>query len=393
MASHRQLYRALAASAGAEKQPLGPYIGGKKMTNARMLVAPDIARTTLAVLAIGILIAASFWVVYPFLMAIIWATMIVIATWPIMTGLQARFRGRRGPAVAVMTALLLLVLIVPFGLAVAVIVGKSGEITTAVKSLATLKLPLPPHWLTTIPLAGTQLAERWQLLADLSPEELAARVEPYVKGLALWFAARAGSIGTMLFQFALTLLIVPILYAGGESAAAGVRCFLHRLAGQQGEDAAILAAKAVRGVALGVVVTALTQAAVGGIGLAISGVPTPALLTAVMLIFCLAQVGPGPVLVPAVIWLYWKDGALWGTVLLVISLVAMTLDNVVRPALIKKGVDMPLVMIFAGVIGGLMAFGVTGLFIGPVVLVVSFTLLKAWTKGGEPPDAAAPTGE
>jgi predicted PurR-regulated permease PerM len=362
------------------------------MTNAKTPLSPDLARTTLVVLAIGILIGATFWVLYPFLMAILWATMIVIATWPIMTGIQARCRGRRGLAVAVMTALLLLMVIVPVGLAVATIVGRSNEITTAAKSLATLKLPLPPHWLETIPVAGSRLAARWQHLADLSPEELAAQVEPYVESLVRWFAARAGTVGTMLFQFALTLLIVPILYASGEQAAAAVRRFLHRLAGQPGEDAAILAAKAVRGVALGVVVTALAQALVGGIGLAVAGVPTPALLTAVMLMFCLAQVGPGPVLVPAVIWLYWKDGALRGTVLLVISLVAMTLDNVIRPALIRKGVDMPLLMIFAGVIGGLMAFGIVGLFVGPVVLVVSFTLLQAWIANGEPVNAAATTG-
>jgi predicted PurR-regulated permease PerM len=348
-----------------------------------MLVSRDITRTTFAVLFIGMLIAACFWVVRPFLMATIWASMIVIATWPLMTAIQARLGGRRGPAVAVMTVMLLLIVIVPFGLAVAVIVGKSTEMGAAVRALATCKLPLPPDWVGKVPLAGARLAERWQQLADLPSAELAARMEPYVRGLMMWFAARAGSVGAMLFQFTLTLIVAPILYAGGESAAAGVRRFLWRLAGQPGEDAAILAAKAVRGVAMGVVVTALLQAVVGGIGLAITGVPAVALLTAVMLILCLAQVGPGPVLFPVVIWLYWRDGALWGTVLLVISVVAVGLDNFVRPALIKKGVDMPLIMVFAGVIGGLMAFGVVGIFIGPVVLVVSFTLLKAWVASAE----------
>jgi predicted PurR-regulated permease PerM len=99
-----------------------------------------------------------------------------------------------------------------------------------------------------------------------------------------------------------------------------------------------------------------------------------------MFILCLAQIGPTLVLIPAVIWLYWKDGALGGTILLIFSILAITLDNFVRPILIKKGADLPLILIFAGVIGGLIAFGIIGLFIGPVLLAVAFTLLKAWVS-------------
>jgi predicted PurR-regulated permease PerM len=100
-----------------------------------------------------------------------------------------------------------------------------------------------------------------------------------------------------------------------------------------------------------------------------------------MFMLCLAQIGPALVLIPALIWVYWNDGVLWGTILLVFAVLAMTLDNFVRPVLIRKGVDLPLVMIFAGVIGGLVAFGIVGLFIGPVVLAVAHTLLKAWVSG------------
>jgi len=206
-------------------------------------------------------------------------------------------------------------------------------------------------------------------------------VTPYAKDLLQWFVDRAGSIGMTLLQFLLTTIIAAIMYAKGETIRSGVLSFARRLAGPQGESVAILAGKAVRGVALGVVVTAILQASLGGIGLAISGVPAASLLTAVMLMLCLAQVGPALVLIPAVIWLYWKGSAIWGTVLLVISILTVTIDNFVRPVLIKKGVDLPLIMIFAGVIGGLIAFGIIGLFIGPVVLAVTYTLLKAWVTG------------
>jgi predicted PurR-regulated permease PerM len=134
----------------------------------------------------------------------------------------------------------------------------------------------------------------------------------------------------------------------------------------------------VRGVALGVVVTALAQSVLGGVGLAIVGVPFAAVLTAVMFMLAIAQVGPLIVLVPAVAWLYWSSSAGWGTFLLVWTLVVGAMDSFLRPVLIRKGADLPLLLIFSGVVGGLIAFGLIGIFVGPVVLAVSHTLLSAW---------------
>ena len=341
----------------------------------------DITRTTLAVLFICTLIVASFWVLLPFLTAILWAIIIVVTSWPVMLGIQARLRGKRWPAVTVMTVLLFLVVIVPFSLAVASIVAKVDNFSTWGTSLAAFNVPSPPGWVGGIPIVGPKIADTWGQYAALPREELSVRLTPYV-GMALtWFASKAGSIAMMFLEFLLTVIISAILYANGETAAAGVRSFSRRLAGPRGEDAVNLSAKAVRGVALGIVVTALIQSSIGGIGLVITGVPVPAVLTAVMFMLCLAQVGPSLVLIPAVIWLYKTDGALWGTILLVLSIPAVTIDNVIRPVLIRKGVDLPLVMIFAGVIGGLIAFGILGLFIGPVVLAVSYTLLEFWVLG------------
>jgi predicted PurR-regulated permease PerM len=185
----------------------------------------------------------------------------------------------------------------------------------------------------------------------------------------------------MIAQFFLTVIISALLYGTGEMAAEGIRLFARRLAGQQGEEAAILAAKATRGVALGVGVTALVQAILGGAGLAVSGVPAATLLTAVMFMFCLAQVGPTVVLIPAVVWLFWQDQTVWGSVLIGWTVFVGTIDNFIKPVLIKKGADLPLILIFAGVLGGLFAFGIIGLFIGPVVLAVTYTLLSAWVVG------------
>jgi predicted PurR-regulated permease PerM len=141
-----------------------------------------------------------------------------------------------------------------------------------------------------------------------------------------------------------------------------------------------LAAQAVRGVALGVIVTALVQSLLAGLGLWISGVPRPGLLLAVAFVLGVAQLGPLLVLLPAVIWLYWSGSIGWAIALLVWTVLVTPLDNFLRPVLIRRGVDLPLLLIIAGVIGGLVGFGVVGLFVGPVILAVTSTLLESWVR-------------
>ena len=361
---------------------VNPDNAPKVATDGAVQVSHDVTRTTLQVLSIGILISAVAWIIRPFVTSMIWAGMIVVTTWPILLALQARLKNKRWLAAAIMTVALLLVVVVPILLAIAAIIKGVDDGYVWVKSLSTFTVPPPPEWLGGIPLAGPRLADLWRQFALTGPEELFTYLAPYARQTLSWFVAQAGSVGMVVLQFFLTVIIAAILYAKGEAASAGIDSFARRLAGQQGVAVMLLAEKAIRGVALGVVVTAIIQATVGGIGLVVAGVPAAALLTAVMFMLCLAQIGPVLVLFPALIWVYWNDGALWGSILLVFVVIAMTLDNFVRPVLIRKGVDLPLVMIFAGVIGGLVAFGIIGLFIGPVVLAVAHTLLKAWVSGG-----------
>jgi len=356
--------------------------------NAKLPVTRDITHTILSVLFIGLLIAGSIWIMLPFLTALIWAALVVIATWPVLEKLEARFTGKRGRAVTLMTLVLLLTVLIPIALAVIVIIGNAETIKEQARSLTTLSLSAPPDWIEHVPLAGEKLEAKWMEFSALSPEERSARVVPYVHKAFEWFVAKTGGIGMTILQFLLTVIIAAILYAKGEVVEKGILSFARRLAGQQGEEVTVLAAKTVRSVMLGVVVTALIQSAVGGCGLLIAGVPAAGLLTALMFMLSLAQLGPVLVLVPAVIWVYWSGEPVRGTVLLVISVIAVLLDNILRPFLIKKGADLPLVLIFSGVIGGLIAFGVIGLFIGPVVLAVTYTLLKVWVSGSAQEEAA-----
>ena len=338
----------------------------------------ELTRTLLGAIFLGALIVASFWILRPFLAAAIWATMFVVATWPAMIWLQARLWRRRGLAVAAMTVILMLVFVVPLALAVGTIVSNADEIVVLLKSIAAFRMPTPPDWIANLPFVGAKVVLAWEQAAASGVEGLLARLMPYAGDATKWFVAEAGNVGFLFVQFLLTLLLSALMYARGEAAAAEAGRFGRRLAGERGEHAVQLAGQAIRSVALGVVVTAVVQSALGGVGLAIAGVPFAGLLTAVMLFLCIAQVGPSPVLVPAVIWLYWSGETAWGTFLLVWSLVVVTMDNVLRPMLIKRGADLPLLLIFAGVIGGLLGFGLVGIFVGPVVLAVAYTLLEAW---------------
>jgi predicted PurR-regulated permease PerM len=332
----------------------------------------------LAVLSLGALIGASLWVLQPFLGPIIWATMIVVATWPLLLGAQAKLGNRRWLAVTLLSGALLLLLVVPLSLAVAAIVEHADQLIGWGKTLSNLSIPPAPQWLGELPLIGPRAVALWSQVAELRPDDLAAKLTPYATGVAAWLGAQAGNAGLIIMQFLLTVVLAAILYAHGERAAGGVLQFGRRLAGERGEAAVRLAGRAIRGVALGIVVTALVQSVLGGIGLAICGVPFAVILSGVMFILCIAQLGPVLVLAPAVVWLYWTGADLWGTVLLVWTVVVGTLDNLLRPILIRKGADLPLLLIFAGVVGGLIAFGLIGIFVGPVVLAVTYRLLDAW---------------
>lgn len=344
----------------------------------------DVTHTTLSVLFLAVLVVATFWVLRPFMTAILWATIVSVAMWPALLRFESLLGGRRRLAVTIVTVVILLVVFVPVTLALTTIARNAQEITGQIRSIESMALPAPPASLERLPLAGGRLAAKWRHFAALDADQRAAALTPYLQTALQWFASKAGSIGAMLIQFLLTTIISAILFANGERTRDGILRFAERLAGHEGRDVALLAARTIRGVVLGVVGTALMQTAIGGLGLYATGVPAASLLAAVMLFLCLAQIGPVPVLGPAVAWLYWSGRSGAGTVMLVIAVVALTTDNIVRPLLIKRGANLPLLLIFAGVIGGLIAFGVVGLFIGPVVLTVSYTLLGSWVKSREP---------
>jgi predicted PurR-regulated permease PerM len=304
--------------------------------------------------------------------------------------LQARLWKKRALAVTAMTILLLCLLVLPLTFAIGTIVANVDQIVVWAKSLAAFKAPPAPAWLADLPLIGGKAIELWNRVAGEGLEEIAATAAPYAAGFVGWFVGQVGNVGILFVQFLLTVVLAATLYANGELAAGRLVRFGQRLAGAGGENAVWLAGQTIRGVALGVVVTALAQTALAGAGLVLAGVPFAGLLTVVMFLLCIAQIGVVIVLAGAVAWLYWTGQATAGTFMLIWTIVVGGLDNFLRPILIRRGADLPLLLVFAGVIGGLLALGLIGIFVGPVILAVADKLLNAWIDGGIAQASGAP---
>lgn len=340
----------------------------------------DLLRYTLGVISIAALMVASFWIVLPFVAATIWAAMVVVATWPLLLGVEGWLGGRRGAAVAVMTAGILLLLILPITLGVVALAENAGRAVEWLQSLSSHSFTQLPAWVKELPLVGEGAEATWQRIRAAGLTGILDMTAPYLQQAAKWMVAEVGAVGWLLVQLLLTVALSAVFYSRGEAWALWLRQLGHRLAEARGEQAVILAGQAIRGVALGVVVTALVQSILGAIGLAVAGVPFAGVLFGLMFVLCLAQIGPLLVLLAATGWLFWSGSTGWGSFLLVWSLVVGLMDNVLRPVLIRRGADLPLLLIIAGVVGGLLAFGLIGIFVGPVVLAVSYTLLDAWVR-------------
>lgn len=338
----------------------------------------SLARTIFSVLFIVGLAVASFWVLKPFFAAFIWAATIVVATWPLLLRTEGLFGGRRVPAVILMTLAMLLIVIVPLLAAVVSLADHAPAMAAWLIGLPARELPAAPAWLDGLPLLGGWAAATWNDFAGTGFGELTAHLQPYMSDIGRWLVAEAGALGLLLVQGALIVAICALLYANGEAWAAWLLRLGRRLDGDRGGAAIVLAGQAIRGVALGVVVTAFLQAVLGGLGLLLAGVPFAGALTVLMFVLCIAQLGPSLVLGGALLWLYLAGSSGWAIALLLWSVVVVLMDNFVRPLLIRRSASLPLLLIFAGVVGGMLGFGLVGIFVGPVVLAVAYTLINAW---------------
>ena len=352
--------------------------------------ARDLPRNVLMVLFILALTAGCIWVLRPFVVVIICGATVAISTWPMLLSVERKLGGRRWAAAGLMIGAMLVAILVPVYFGVLAAVQSTSNAIDWLRDLSNHTLPPLPAWLANLPVVGARAQRAWADVAAGGTAGLAARLEANGGEVLRAAAGRIGNLVGMLMQVLIALAITALLYARGESFASAMMSFSRRLGGERGERSARLAAMATRGVALGVVLTPLIQAILAGIGMAVAGVSHVGILAILVLVTCLAQAGPIPAMLIPVAIMFARGATLPAILLLVWAIVVHISGPIVRPILIKRGVDLPLTLILAGVIGGVSAFGVIGLFIGPVLLAVGAALLKNWVA--EDP-AAAVTGE
>ncbi len=335
-------------------------------------------RLLVQILLVG-LFGACLWVMAPFWSALFWAAVLAFASWPLMRGLT-RLGVRVSMAAGLLTLGWMLLVAVPltwlgFNLA--------DQIRSGMELLRNLQvdgLPPPPDWLGSTPLIGEWLLELWQRVNEQG-SVLYDTVRPYTGLVGNWLLARSAAIGGGMLEMVVSLILVFFFYRDGPALAGYAHGLLERLIGQRAGHYMELVAGTVQRVVNGVIGTAAAQAVLALIGLVIAGVPGAVLLAVATFGLSLIPMGPPLVWGPAALWLAWQGSyglaiflGLWG--LLVIS----SVDNFLKPYLISRGGNLPLVIVLLGVFGGIMAFGFMGLFLGPTLLAVAYSLIGDWVS-------------
>jgi predicted PurR-regulated permease PerM len=353
-----------------------------------------IERSILVLLFVGLFIGLLA-IVKPFTTAILFGAALATAAWPARQALI--HRGLRGGSAAALLLLVSLVLIVLPMLALAPhLVDQMVKGTHRVQAYFA-STPQQPAWMRNLPLVGRKLAAGWDRVIAVKGN-LRTLAEPYTADLEQMMIGAARALADSLLQMLLSLIAATMFWINGETLVTILHDALRRLGGPIAEHALDVAAGAIRGVAYGVVGTALIQAVLLAIGLAAAGVPGATMLGFVGLLLAISQIG-GPLLIliwgGAAWWLFMQDQQAWGIFMIIWGLAVSTVDEVVKPWLIGFGLEMPTSLTIVGVFGGFIAFGFLGLFIGPTLMAIMFTLLQAWRAAisGNPAAAALKPAE
>ncbi len=350
---------------------------------------PQVDQAVEAAVRIGLLAALvvlCFRIVEPFLVPIAWGIILAVASWPGYDWLLRRLGGRRVLAAVVFVVVAMLVLLVPVGLLSDTLVQGGEWLTRGVQS-GDLKIPPPPD-LSGVPLVGDEIESLWRDASTNLAQALGA-LEPQLRALGAWLLRFATSAGMGLLHFLLAILIAGVLLAKSGTGRRAADAIGYRLAGERGLRYTRLAESVVRSVSRGILGVALIQAVLAGLGMLVAGVPAAGLWALVVLLLATIQIGAFPVLLPVMIYLFYSANLGTAVLFAIWSLFVGSIDNVLKPILLGRGVSVPMVVIFLGAIGGFIGGGIIGLFVGPVVLVVGYELFLAWLAEVAPPTVAA----
>lgn len=333
-----------------------------------------------------VLFGASLWVMAPFWSALFWGAVLAFASWPLMRLLTRWLNGRESLAAGILTLGWMLLVAGPLVWMGFNLADHIRDATTFVKDVQLEGLPDAPTWLGAIPLIGERLVGIWDTI-DEQGAALIVAIKPYLGQVGNFLLARSAQIGGGILELTLSLVFVFFFYRDGPRLAAFVHGLLERLIGERASYYQELVAGTVQRVVNGVIGTAAAQAVLALIGFLIAGVPGALVLGVATFLLSLIPMGPPLIWVPATAWLVWKGDygmaiflGIWGT------LIISGVDNVLKPYLISRGGNLPLVIVLLGVFGGLIAFGFIGLFIGPTLLAIAYSLLLDWSAGQQPKD-------
>src|SRR5437763_608858 len=336
-----------------------------------------IERSILVMLVLGLFIGVLA-VVRPFTIAILFGAALATAAWPIRQALIRQGLGR-GATAALLLLLSLVLVVLPMIAFAPHLADQMVRGTQRVQSYFAAT-PEQPAWIKTVPLLGRRLAAGWDRVVEVKGN-LRALLEPYTANLEQLMIGAARALADSLVQVILSLVVATMFWTNGDGLVLVLHDALRRLGGPIAERALDVAAGAIRGGAYGVIGTAAIQAVLLAFGLAIAGVPGAVTLGFVALLLAISQIG-GPLLVliwgGAAWWLFAQDQQVWGVFMIVWGAIVSTVDNFIKPWLIGFGVEMPISLTILDVFGGFLAFGFLGLFIGPTLIAIMFTLLRAW---------------
>jgi predicted PurR-regulated permease PerM len=327
---------------------------------------------------LALLLAGCMLIMRPFSSALLWAVILSFSLWPLHRRLVRLLGQRRTLAATIMASALFLVILLPFVIAGVTLADNVQELKSTIRRWIDSGPPEPPAWLVKVPVVGQTATKEWQELAADS-SKLLEQAKRFLEPASLWLLKSGFALSKGLLELALSILITFFFLRDGVSLTERLKAAVERIGGERGRHLLEVAGGTVRGVVYGILGTALLQAVLTGFGLFVSGVPGVPLLVLLTFVLCLLPaVGATLVWLPAALWLFHQGSPGRAIFLFIWGIGVSSADNFVKPWLISQGSKMPFVLIFFGVLGGAVAFGFIGLFIGPTLLAVGFKLIEEW---------------
>lgn len=356
------------------------------MTRERKELSGSDQTTTIVELAIrlGVLALLLYWsflLVEPFISIVIWSAVLAVALYPVFEWISFRLRGRRRLAAVLTTVLSLLIVIGPATWLALGLVDSLRAISDRLDP-SMLTIPPPSNSVKEWPLIGEPIYQFWDLAATNFSAAL-AKIVPQLKPLGSSLLRIGADTGLGIIKFLVSIIVAGFLFSSAPAIADAVKRFARRLNPARGEEFADQAAATIRAISRGVIGISVLQALLAGIGLMAAGIPQASLITFAVSIFGIIQIGPSVILIPVIIW-SWTLLDTTSALLFTAYMVPVNLlDNILRPIVMGRGLKTPMLVILVGVIGGTLAYGITGLFLGPIVLAVIWELLVAWIRDTE----------